>query len=1144
MPSRRRILVVVVAVATVTASGRPTRAGAATPAPSPSAVASTYQTAWQPPAAASTSFPAAVDTIRTLEARGAAGAWELVDALGSLGDDLLAAGAREAGVACYVRRLKVAEHFLGPGSALAGRCLNGLGETLWEVGDMAGARRNFELALAVREQALGPDDPAVAETLFNLGQVVLVSDNDTAAAKKIYERVIAILEKNPGPESPDMADALYAQSSVLRAEANFSGAVPLVERCLAIREKAFGPESPEAAEAITALATLATESGDLPAARRQAERALAIREKTLQPNDPALAMSLESVATVMHEQGDDAGALPMMRRALAIREKAQGPRHQELAGTIANLATILRSVGDLAGARALFERALVMHQELYGKDNALLAWDLMALGAVLAGQADYTAARPLLERAAAIQEKALGPEHPDLASTLANLGSLLALQGDLPAARPPLERSLAIREKALGPDHPLVGSSLNNLAVVARQQGDLATARALLSRALEIHIRSSGAQHPEVAAALQNLAAVCEAQKDTAAARSLLERSRAMWEKTRGPSHPAVTGSLLALARLDEASGNTRSAATLLRRALEIREKTLGPDHLDTAEAVLALGGFNWRQGKPGEARGQVLTSATIVDRAVGDLLPAMSVAEQRALLGKLLPAQTAWLLTTHRGGDDLARAYSVLFHWKGLLLEALRREGTLSLAAGGPQLQAVADRLHALRASIAGLYHRAGEMPAAEWRLELAELTTRKEATERELEHLARPDPLAERLATADLATFRTSLGRDEAFVDIYRTILHARHGGTGEEHYAAVVSGATGQPSLVDLGGATAIDRTVRAWRAHVLAMRPAGEQWRALATACWAPLARALPRGTSRVWIAPDGELNRIPWHLLPATASATASVLLTQADSAREVAGLTSPSAAGPAAPRTVFLAGGIDFEAGAGPGMTRGGDDYPPLPGTASEVAVLRDLATRGGLAVTLSTGAAADKAAVVKAIGAASFAHLATHGFFFREHPSDGARGAETEAPPANRNPLVESGLALAGANLRDATTEEARGLLTAEEIVGLDLSRCELLTLSACDTGRGEEITGQGVMGLRSACLAAGARSLVMSLWTVPDESTEKLMRAFYAGLWQEHLPPALALARAQEAVRDDPSGTFADPIHWAGWAIAGRGW
>ena len=64
------------------------------------------------------------------------------------------------------------------------------------------------------------------------------------------------------------------------------------------------------------------------------------------------------------------------------------------------------------------------------------------------------------------------------------------------------------------------------------------------------------------------------------------------------------------------------------------------------------------------------------------------------------------------------------------------------------------------------------------------------------------------------------------------------------------------------------------------------------------------------------------------------------------------------------------------------------------------------------------------------------------------------------------------------------------------------------------------------------------------MSLWTVPDESTELLMRAFYTGLWRGHLPPALALRRAQETVRDDPSGSFADPIHWAGWALAGRGW
>src|SRR5205085_2348976 len=99
---------------------------------------------------------------------------------------------------------------------------------------------------------------------------------------------------------------------------------------------------------------------------------------------------------------------------------------------------------------------------------------------------------------------------------------------------------------------------------------------------------------------------------------------------------------------------------------------------------------------------------------------------------------------------------------------------------------------------------------------------------------------------------------------------------------------------------------------------------------------------------------------------------------------------------------------------------------------------------------------------------------------------------AQTSSPGEKmRNPLVESGIALApGPSGR---------FLTAEELVGVDLQRCKLMTLSACETGLGEEITGQGVMGLRAAIMAAGAKTILMSLWKVPDAPTLKIMDLFY---------------------------------------------
>jgi hypothetical protein len=122
-------------------------------------------------------------------------------------------------------------------------------------------------------------------------------------------------------------------------------------------------------------------------------------------------------------------------------------------------------------------------------------------------------------------------------------------------------------------------------------------------------------------------------------------------------------------------------------------------------------------------------------------------------------------------------------------------------------------------------------------------------------------------------------------------------------------------------------------------------------------------------------------------------------------------------------------------------------------------------------------------------------------------------------------NPLLRSGLALAAANralVGGGPDAGEDGLLTAEEVAGLELSGTELVVLSACDTGLGEIRTGEGVFGLRRAFFMAGARTLVLSLWKVSDVATTILMERFYENLTARGLGRSAALREAQRALRD----------------------
>src|SRR5262249_22635646 len=131
--------------------------------------------------------------------------------------------------------------------------------------------------------------------------------------------------------------------------------------------------------------------------------------------------------------------------------------------------------------------------------------------------------------------------------------------------------------------------------------------------------------------------------------------------------------------------------------------------------------------------------------------------------------------------------------------------------------------------------------------------------------------------------------------------------------------------------------------------------------------------------------------------------------------------------------------------------------------------------------------------------------HLATHGFFDPGRLSPvgrNSRSASTSQLSTEdvtvRNPLLLSGLVLAGAN-----SDPDRGILTAEEAALLDLRGCELVVLSACQTGLGPVTFGEGLLGLQRAFSVAGAKSVAASLWSVPDKATQELMTRFYANLW-----------------------------------------
>jgi CHAT domain-containing protein len=208
----------------------------------------------------------------------------------------------------------------------------------------------------------------------------------------------------------------------------------------------------------------------------------------------------------------------------------------------------------------------------------------------------------------------------------------------------------------------------------------------------------------------------------------------------------------------------------------------------------------------------------------------------------------------------------------------------------------------------------------------------------------------------------------------------------------------------------------------------------------------------------------------------------------------------------------------------------------------------------GGGAMVLSGRLATEEAFKREASGR-SILHLATHGFFFDGGcvPSATATrsvGGLVSGKPAGgsklavERPFALSGLALAGANLRSSAKPGAEdGILTAEEVVSLNLEGVQWAVLSACDTGLGRITAGEGVFGLRRAFQIAGVQTVIMSLWSVDDEATRDWMRSLYEGRLVRHLSTARAVRDASIAVLTDrrAKGLSAHPFYWAGFVAAG---
>jgi CHAT domain-containing protein/tetratricopeptide (TPR) repeat protein len=1048
---------------------------------------------------------------------------ELVVSLVNLTDVLIAAGDYARAVQVSSRALNLQERQPEANDSRLGQCLDHRGAALEAAGQYDDALAILQRSLKLKESTLAPSNVEIARTLELLAWT-LQRNGDYRASGEAIRRAIGLQEAT-GINHAAYSTTLNVFALQLLIEGSLTEAYDIAKRAVETAERALRPDHPTLARALRYQAAALMDLGSLVETRTLLERAVGIAERTFGPTHYDMWAYLNDLALIDLYIGDYTKSRLLFERAVKVAEAKVGVWHDRVGTTVNNLALVHRQLGDYAAARRGHARAAAIWERVFGRTHPFVARALMDLAAVYRDLGEPRAALPLLQRALLIREQRLGRDHRDVVTTLADLAATLRELGDLPRARDASARALEIWERLGTPEEgpgfatvPLV------YADVQRDLGNSELARRYYERALVIQGTAVGRSHPLFAATQTKLASTLAV---------LGERSAAAGQAA-------------------EAEATNRNHVRGMLRYL--------PERQSLAYAATRAGSLEL-----------LLSLVTATDEAP----PAAAldgVVRGRALVTDEMAARR---LQLQSGDAEISRLRAQFVSSQQVLANLLVR---------GPALLDPAPYVAAVERS-----RRDSE--AAERRLAERSATFREEmsATQVGIDQVRAALP-----ASAVLVSFvRYQRTTWDASPTTPRTATRR-----AVPSYLAFVLAADRPVVVVPLGAASAIETQITRWRQDIAteignrsgpssaATEVSRVSGSALRKLVWDPIAAHFA-GARQVLIVPDGSLHLVPLAALPVGRSgyvleeaATIHYLSTERDLVPR-----TRQPAGPSSARGLLALGAPAFDgdtlaspqtstrAPMAPASARGvitafapecGDfgrvKFRELSGAlqeAQDIATLwrqQPVAQYDGSA-RLLTGEDASERAFKRDAPGHRILHIATHGFFLGPDCSSniaGDRGvggltSTGKMPaPATRveNPLLLSGLALAGANRRgSARPGEEDGVLTAEEVVSLNLDGVEWAVLSACETGVGRVHAGEGVFGLRRAFQVAGVRTVITSLWSVDDQATRSWMRVLYESRLQRQQSTADAMRAASLALLRErrAKGESTSPFYWAAFVAVG---
>jgi CHAT domain-containing protein len=988
--------------------------------------------------------------------------------------------------------------------------------------------------------------PAIEGQLLRAWAVKYEQRGDWQNAER-YNRQCVVESQKSNPDTLLTAWCLYGLGNMFRLTGgNFEKADEHLTKSLEIRRN-LAPGSLAVAAAANNLGLVAQDRSDLDKAERYLNEALEIRQKQT-PNSLDVAASLNNLGSVTQDRGDLDKAEEYHLRALAIKE-AIAPESLDAAFTYSNLGMVAFGRGDLPKAEGYMHRSLEIRRK-FSPDSPDIAENLGNLGTVRWRSGDLTAAERYYQDALAVQEK-FAPAGLEIANTLDNLGNLALSRQDFERARAYHDRALRIRMKvaAFSLD---TSNSLDNLGHLALEEGKLDEAATYFLRALRMQEKLAP-NSPTLAASLGNLGDVARRRGHLATAEKYYIQALAIEEKV-APDSLDTAQLLKSRGDVALSSNNLALAQELYQQALAIQER-LAPESTDYAESLAALASIQ-RVQQPGPA-------ARLFERAL-DALETQTTrlggsqnlrSEFRARYSDYYKDYIDLLVQQKRAEE----AFHVAERWRARsLLETLTAARVEIHHDADPELL---QRERSLQASMNGKrdrrvllltgQHTPEQVEAVE--KEIKELNAEYDRVENKIRAdnpayaaLTQPQPLTlseiQRLLEHDSLLLEYSLGKKRSYLWAVTSTTFAVHELPSRAMIQAAARRLYQQVSTrndtAKKAGRAGDQRQVRLNRAAAVMSRMV-----------LGPVAKQL--GERQLVIVADGALQYTPFVFLPQPGKPGGAPLfltheITSAPSASVVAELRRESSGRKEAPKAVAVLADpvFDMTDSRVTSLNRNRRQRATARGTTDRHLLTQSLmrsAAEIGLMHLSRLPFSRREADAIMAVTPAGQG-LEAVGFDASRSTATGPDLAQyrivhfaTHALSDNRHPEF-SGLVLSLVNKEGVSQN---GFLDLQDIYNLNLP-ADLVVLSGCETALGEEIQGEGIIGLTRGFMYAGATRVMASLWKVDDASTKMLMEKFYRTMEQEGMRPAAALRTAQIAMWKQ--STWRDPFYWAAFEIQGE--